>query len=196
MQASIPRLSEAHGRALIRLARAALKEKLGQTAAADPAPGDAALLGDPVLQNNSGIFVTLTIGKCLRGCIGSLEGREPLVAGVRTYALHAAFNDPRFTPLTAQELETIKIEVSVLTPPRPLSYADAEELKAKVRPRVDGVTIRKGDCSATFLPQVWEQLPDTENFLDQLCLKAGLPADTWRSGRLSVETYQVQYFEE
>jgi len=153
-------------------------------------------LRDPALQVQCGTFVTLKSGSQLRGCIGSLAGREPLVDGVRTNALNAAFHDPRFRPLTAKELDQVSIEVSVLTTPQPLDYADAQDLVAKLRPHVDGVTIRKGFTGATFLPQVWDQLTDARTFLSHLCLKAGLAADTWRQGELEVETYQVQYFEE
>ncbi|RJQ69942.1 MAG: AmmeMemoRadiSam system protein A [Desulfobacteraceae bacterium] len=196
MQKSKPQLSDAQGRVLLKLARAALNEKFGITAASDP-PGDLPTdVNDPALQACSGIFVTLKIGACLRGCIGSLVGGEPLFQGVRTYAKHAAFSDPRFKPLTQAELQKVRIEVSVLTPPRALSFDGADDLLAKLRPGVDGVTLRKDYCSATFLPQVWEQLPQPEDFLCQLCLKAGLAPDAWRTGQLGVETYQVQHFEE
>jgi len=140
--------------------------------------------------------VTLKIGGDLRGCIGTLTGREPLVEGVATHALNAAFHDPRFGPLTAEELNRVTIEVSVLGEPQPLRYEGAADLIAKLRPHVDGVILRKGYASATFLPQVWEQLPKPEAFLSHLCLKAGLSGDAWRKGQLEVQTYQVQYFEE
>ena len=143
-----------------------------------------------------GTFVTLTIKGELRGCIGSLEGREPIVDGVRHNAVNAAFHDPRFRPLGRQELDKVTIEVSILSEPQPLAYTDGEDLLGRLRPGTDGVIIRKGYASATFLPQVWEQLPDKEEFLTHLCLKAGLAPDAWRRGDLEVLTYQVQYFEE
>jgi MEMO1 family protein len=189
-------LTPEQGQALLCLARDTLNTHFGRPAGAEASPGPRPSLDDPALQIRCGTFVTLKIGGNLRGCIGSLTGREPLVEGVRTHALNAAFHDPRFRPLTAAELERVAIEVSVLTEPRPLTYAGAEDLIAKLRPQVDGVTIRQGYASATFLPQVWDQLPKPETFLSQLCLKAGLAADAWRQGRLEVETYQVQYFEE
>ncbi|HOS96220.1 MAG TPA: AmmeMemoRadiSam system protein A, partial [Deltaproteobacteria bacterium] len=140
--------------------------------------------------------VTLTMGGELRGCIGSLEARDSIVDGVRHNALNAAFRDPRFPALTRKELDRVRIEVSVLTEPRPLAYTDAQDLLNKIRPGIDGLIIRKGFAAATFLPQVWDQLPDKKEFLEHLCMKAGLPHDAWTKGDLEVQTYQVQYFEE
>lgn len=197
MSDQLTSLTPEQGQVLLRLARQTLNKKLGRSQTAKES--DAGLdtrLDDPELQQSSGVFVTLKINSNLRGCIGTLSGHDPLVQEVRTYALHAAFDDPRFSPLTAEELERVTIEVSVLTQPQPLVYEDVQDLKNKLRPGVDGVTIRKGFASATFLPQVWEQLPTTADFLSHLCLKAGLAADEWRHGGLEVETYQVQYFEE
>ena len=111
-------------------------------------------------------------------------------------ALNAAFHDPRFAPLSEQEFDRVRIEVSVLTAPRPLAFADGEDLVRKLRPKLDGVIVRKGYTSATFLPQVWEQLPRAEDFLSHLCLKAGLARDAWKHPGLEVSAYQVQYFEE
>jgi hypothetical protein len=189
-------LSPEQGQVLLQVARQSLNDKFGRGHASDPATPPAAPLNDPALQASRGVFVTLKMDHDLRGCIGTLTGREPLVQGVREYALHAAFDDPRFKPLTAKELERVTIEVSVLTVPQPLEYSDANDLIAKLRPTVDGVILRKGYHSATFLPQVWEQLPRPESFLSHLCLKAGLDGEAWRRERLEVETYQVQYFEE
>jgi MEMO1 family protein len=189
-------LSEDQGLALVVLARHTLIKHFKRPIAAERQDQIKATLADPALQAPCGTFVTLKIGGQLRGCIGSLVGHQPLVEGVRTNALNAALHDPRFRPLTAKELDRVSIEVSLLTAPQPLEYADAEDLTARLRPRVDGVTIRKGLASATFLPQVWEQLPEVEAFLSHLCQKAGLSGDAWRQGDLEVETYQVQHFEE
>lgn len=194
--ASQSALSKDQGLALVTLARHTLMKHFKQPVAAERQERIRAALADPALQATSGTFVTLKIGGQLRGCIGSLAGHEPLVDGVRTNALNAAFHDPRFRPLTVEELDRVSIEVSVLTAPEPLEYDDAEDLVARLRPHVDGVTIRKGFAGATFLPQVWEQLPEAEAFLSHLCQKAGLSGDAWRKGDLEVETYQVQYFEE
>ncbi len=182
------------GRALVALARRTIGEKLGV-----PAPPDRTLehaLEDEALKAKAGTFVTLTMGTELRGCIGSLEARESLVEGVRHNAVNAAFHDPRFPALTRKELDRVHVEVSVLSEPKPLAYTDARDLLDKLRPGVDGLIIRQGFAAATFLPQVWEQLPDKESFLEHLCMKAGLSPDAWRRGSLEVQTYQAQYFEE
>jgi AmmeMemoRadiSam system protein A len=191
-----PLLTEQQGAILIKLARDSLTEKLGLEGS-PAAPLDLkAAPADPDLRRPGGIFVSLKLDNRLRGCIGTLSARETLADGAAIYAEHAAFHDPRFPALTASELDRIRIEVSVLTPPQPLSFSDAEDLLTKLRPGCDGVILRKGGSSATFLPQVWEQLPQAEDFLSQLCLKAGLAENAWRAERLSIETYQVQYFSE
>ncbi len=153
-------------------------------------------LTDPVYNEKFGTFVTIHLDGRLRGCIGSLEPERPLKDDVRANALNAAFKDPRFEPLTEPEFFKIRIEVSILSRPQTLSFSDGRDLVKKLRPGVDGVIIKKGMARATFLPQVWEQLPTPERFLSQLCLKAGLPADEWENKSLTVQTYQVQYFEE
>ena len=188
------------GQALVRLARRTIAEKFTRTdvltggAFTDNGPGDNLIA--PELQEERGTFVTLKINNRLRGCIGSLTGSEPLLANVQRNALNAAFHDPRFAPLSRDELEQVEIEVSILTEARQLSYSDAEDLLAKLRPQEDGVIIQQGPARATFLPQVWEQLPNPADFLSHLCRKAGLPGDAWCSGDLQVSTYQVQYFHE
>jgi len=111
-------------------------------------------------------------------------------------AVAAAFQDYRFPPLTPPELDEIRIEISRLTPPRKLNYQDPEDLINKLRPRIDGVILRYQTRRGTFLPQVWEQLPSPELFLNRLCLKMGLDQSVWRSAKLQVETYQVEKFQE
>jgi len=138
----------------------------------------------------------LTLSGQLRGCIGNLTSNEPLESGVRRNAINAAFHDPRFAPLNASDLAQIEIEISILSEPRPLKYRDGDDLLNKLRPNIDGVIIRQQAASATFLPQVWEQLPQPQDFLAHLCIKAGLAADSWRNSQLEVSSYQVQYFEE
>jgi AmmeMemoRadiSam system protein A len=154
------------------------------------------LLADRAFQSRRGTFVTLTIDGQLRGCIGNLEASESIAEGIKRNAVNAAFHDPRFPQLDAKELDKIHIEVSILTDPQPLEYRGSKDLIAKLRPHVDGVILRQGSAVATFLPQVWEQLPRPETFLSNLCRKAGLPGDTWQKGQLEIMTYQVQYFEE
>lgn len=186
-------LSDEEGAALLQLARDTITAALTTpTGASEPERPASERLEAP-----GAAFVTLhTRSGALRGCIGSLVGHRPLVDDVRANALAAAFEDPRFPPLTEAELPDVVIEVSVLTSPEPLAYADAAGLVRSLRPGVHGVVIELGWHRATFLPQVWDQLPNTEEFLAHLCYKAGLPANAWHSGDMKVSTYQVQEFEE
>ncbi len=150
----------------------------------------------PTLTEPGASFVTLRRGEQLRGCIGSLTARRPLIEDVRQNALAAAFEDPRFPPLTEAELSQVHIEISVLTKPEPLTYESPDELLHKLRPGIDGVIIEHGWNRGTFLPQVWQQIPNPEKFLTHLCLKARLPGNAWRASELKVYTYQVEKFEE
>jgi AmmeMemoRadiSam system protein A len=186
----------AKGALLLRLARLALAEKLQGGLSPAEAESRRAALADPELQAVRATFVTLKRGGELRGCIGTLCACEPLAASVRRNSCNAAFCDPRFPPLAAAELAGVTIEVSVLSEPRRLEAAGAEELLRRLRPGVDGVVLRRGGAGATFLPQVWDQLARKEDFLKHLCLKAGLPRDAWREAGTEVSTYQVQHFEE
>lgn len=188
----IDKLDESDGKTLIETARRAIAEKLSVKEEGLDKATDA----PPHLQRPMGAFVTLTKNGSLRGCIGHLVAKEPLIEGIRQNSINAAFKDPRFPPLSKDEFDRIKIEVSVLTEPLPLEHSGGRDLLEKLQPKVDGVIIRRGGRQATFLPQVWEQLPDKEKFLSHLCLKAGLPADAWMSGDLEVSTYRVQAFEE
>ena len=190
------RFSEAQGRVLLQLARQTITEKLGGSTAPPASEELLAALDDDRFDLPCGTFVTLKIRGRLRGCIGNLTATESVLDGVRRNAINAALHDPRFSALSKDELERTQIEVSVLSEPQALAYRDGPDLIKKLRPLVDGVIIRKGHASATFLPQVWEQLPGPEDFLNHLCQKAGLPAGAWKNSELEVLTYQVQYFEE
>lgn len=181
------------GKYLISLARKTIEERLKGKKTVETGH-DRTL--PPRFYERRGTFVTLTINGMLRGCIGHIVPQEPVIEGVKENAINAAFKDPRFNPLRRDELDKIKIEVSILTDPQPLEYKDAKELLSKLRPGIDGVIIKKGFHQATFLPQVWEQLPRKEEFLTHLCIKAGLDGDAWRREKLEVLTYQVQAFEE
>ena len=179
------------GLVLLPLARAAIARHLGPD---EPAAPDAPWLDAP-----GACFVTLTSGRApggaLRGCIGSLEARRPLREDVEANAVAAACRDPRFPPLGRAELDDVVMEVSVLSAPTALPAADEAELLARLRPGVDGVVLSACGRRATFLPQVWEQLPDPADFLARLRRKAGLPADYW--GRdVVVETYTVTAWQE
>jgi AmmeMemoRadiSam system protein A len=196
MADSTLQLTQEQGEILVRLARRTLEAQLGSPPAQHESEALNARLQDPSFQENRGTFVCLKLEGQLRGCIGSLMGVGPVAEGVRRNAVNAAFQDPRFEPLSAQELDRVRIEVSVLTAPQMLEFNDGVDLLARLRPYVDGVIIRKGLASATFLPQVWEQLPQPDIFLANLCRKAGLPPDAWRHSPLEVLTYQVQAFSE
>lgn len=148
------------------------------------------------LLKNGAAFVTLTRSGELRGCIGSLEAYRPLYIDVISHALNAAFKDPRFYPLDISELSDIKIEISVLSERKEVSYSDFSDLKKKIIPGVHGVYLTHKNHSATFLPQVWDQLPDHEQFFGHLCNKAGLPYDFMLTEKAGIETYTVENFEE
>ena len=141
-------------------------------------------------------FVTLTIHGLLRGCIGTLEAYQSLAEDVQEHAIAAGLQDYRFPPVQAEELNQIEIEVSRLSEPRPLSYATPQELLQRLRPGVDGVVLRDGMRRATFLPQVWEKLPDPAEFLEHLCAKMGADPDLWKRKKLEVLVYQVEEFHE
>ncbi len=189
-------LSEAQGQLLVRLARQTLMERLGKQIRQADIDSLNTALKDSCFKSSCGTFVTLKINEQLRGCIGNLTSDTPLASGVRRNAINAAFHDPRFAPLSTSELDQVEIEISILSEPQPLKYRDGDDLIKKLRPHIDGVIIRKGHASATFLPQVWEQLPLPQDFLTHLCMKAGLAADSWQNPELEISIYQVQYFEE
>lgn len=133
----------------------------------------------PALQGLGASFVTLHLKGSLRGCIGSLEARRPLIEDVAENAFAAAFRDPRFQPLTRPEYGLLDIAISVLTPPEPMTFANEQDLMTQIRPCVDGLILQAAGRRGTFLPSVWESLPDTLSFLRQLKRKAGLPEDYW-----------------
>jgi AmmeMemoRadiSam system protein A len=141
-------------------------------------------------------FVTLTKNAELRGCIGSLEAIRPLAEDVRVHAVAAALEDYRFPPVHTNEVTQILIEISRLTAPKRIDYRDTDELINLLRPGLDGVVIQRGVQRATFLPQVWEKVPDVEIFLAMLCRKMGLSSDCWRGTDVKISTYRVEKFSE
>jgi len=158
-------------------------------------PMDDSLL--PVhLREQGASFVTLTVRGQLRGCIGALEPYQSLAEDVREHAVAAALEDPRFPPVNERELNRIEIEISRLTPPIPLDYKDANDLLSKLHPQVDGIILRDASRRATFLPQVWEKIPDPVEFLNNLCYKMGASPDLWQKKHLEVLIYQVEEFHE
>ena len=124
-------------------------------------------------------FVTLTLFKQLRGCIGSLQASRPLWKDVQENAIHAGFHDPRFPPVDESEIKNLNIEISVLSTPEQLQYKDEKDLLKKLNKKI-GLILKSGYRSATFLPQVWEELPDKVEFLENLSMKAGLNKDAWK----------------
>jgi AmmeMemoRadiSam system protein A len=148
------------------------------------------------LREPGATFVTLTEREMLRGCVGALEAYQPLAEDVREHTVTAALEDYRFPPVSPEEVPRIKIEISRLTAPKPLEYDKPEDLLKLLRPGIDGVVLREGLRRATFLPQVWEKLPDPREFLAHLCLKMGVDANYWRYHKLQVYTYQVEEFHE
>jgi AmmeMemoRadiSam system protein A len=149
------------------------------------------------LREDGASFITLTVRGELRGCIGALEAYQPLAEDVREHAVAAALEDPRFAPVSERELSGITIEVSRLTRPIPLEYKDGDDLVSKLRPHVDGIILRDTfGHRATFLPQVWEKIPDPVEFLNHLCEKMGLSENAWRAKHLEISTYQVEEFHE
>jgi AmmeMemoRadiSam system protein A len=179
-------------RFLLKLAR----DSITRATAQKPLPDfDLASLS-PDLKKAGASFVTLTTGGRLRGCIGALEAYQPLAEDVREHAAAAAMEDYRFPPVQPGEVASLHIEISRLTPAHPLEYADTEDLLAKIHPGVDGIILQGGGRRATFLPQVWEQVPDKEEFLSHLCMKMGASANLWRTKKLGVLIYQVEEFHE
>jgi AmmeMemoRadiSam system protein A len=186
------RLTEEEGRYLLSVARKTIEQKISNL--------EAQVEFDSFESNKfsekRGTFVTLTIDDGLRGCIGNISPQESLLDGVKANAINAAFRDPRFRPLSGKEWEKVKIEISILTDPKPLDYSNRKDLLENMRPGTAGVILKKGYNQSTFLPQVWEQLPEKKEFLTHLCLKAGLDGNEWEKEKLEVLTYQVQAFEE
>ena len=176
------------GATLLTLARNAIAAHFGQ-------PQAIVAVDLPEMAKKGATFVTLTQQGQLRGCIGSLEAWRPLLQDVQENARAAAFRDPRFEPLRADELPYTRVEVSLLTPPEPMNFASEAEALAQLRPLIDGVIFTAGSRRSTFLPQVWEQLPEAREFMARLKQKAGLPANYWGPD-VRLERYTVQKWKE
>jgi len=179
---------------VIALAKAAILVALNQPENFDL---ENALKTYPALEENGAVFVTLNTepNEQLRGCIGSLEAYRPLYKDIISNAQSAALRDPRFKPLTLKELKDIKLEVSILSKPTPLEYSNTDNLKSKIVPFEDGVVLKLDGQHATYLPQVWEQLPKFDDFFSSLCLKANL-GNNCLSSHPKISTYQVKKYKE
>ena len=180
---------EIDGKLLLALAREEVERVLGGRVSS-PQRSSASWLRSP-----AATFVTIKERGALRGCIGSLEARRPLIDDLRANARAAAFEDPRFPPVGLDELPELRFEVSLLSPPEPLPVATEEELLARLRPGIDGLVLSRGRYRGTFLPQVWEDLPDPRDFVRHLKAKAGLPPVGWPEG-MAVSRYTVKKWSE
>ena len=187
-------LTKEQGNQLLHFAREAISiymEKKEYLKVKDP---------DAWLLENRATFVTLKIRGKLRGCIGHLHAIQDVHKDVIDNAVAAAFFDSRFSALKKEELDKVHIEISVISPPETLQFKGSEDLLRKLDDK-KGVTLidkLNGLTLSTFLPQVWEEIPDRKEFLSNLCVKAGLPEDYWEkhTDKLHVEVYAVEIFGE
>ena len=189
------------GAILLEIARVSLVETLrgapgeGGGGGGSPPPPRGTRGDEPWLDEIGASFVSLHRGGELRGCIGTVEAYRPLREDVRRNALAAALRDPRFPPLEPAELDEVEIEVTVLSTPEPMRFADEADALAQLRPGEDGLLLSWGGHRSTFLPQVWESLPDPEAFLASLKKKAGLAPDFWHPD-LELRRYSATHWSE
>ncbi len=169
---------------LLETARASIQHGLDQGKALEVHTADY----PDELQAERACFVTLQIAGELRGCIGHLQAMQPLIDDVAENAWAAAFQDPRFAPLSQAEFPRLEIHISILSPPQAMTFTSQEDLLAQIRPGIDGLILEDGYRRGTFLPSVWESLPDTSDFLAHLKLKAGFPANYW-SDKIRISRY-------
>jgi len=174
-----PAIGADEARSLIAIARDSIRHGIETGEPLDVTGSDSFTEG---LSRHGASFVTLNLEGSLRGCIGSIEARRPLVQDVALNAFAAAFRDPRFPPLSADELERIELHVSLLAPTQPLEVTNEDELLAALRPGIDGLILEDPPYRSVFLPQVWESLPEPAEFVAHLKRKAGLPASHWSAG--------------
>jgi AmmeMemoRadiSam system protein A len=180
-------MTDERGEVLLPIARAAIARVLNMPHTADESA--------PWLAEPGACFVTLTQFGELRGCIGSLQAREPLLADVKSNAVSAALRDPRFTPLTIEELDITTVEISLLSESQEIQVRDEADALAQLRPNIDGIIFEYERYRSTFLPQVWESLAQPRDFLAMLRRKAGLPDDFWAEG-VKLSRYTVTKWSE
>lgn len=188
-EADHPPLSTEARETLLRIAGESIRNGLQQ---GEPLQISASDFSDE-LQQRRASFVTLNRGGNLRGCIGHLEAVLPLIEDVAENAFSAAFRDPRFPPLSDREMTDLEIHISVLTPASPMDFESENDLLDRIRPGIDGLILEEGYHRGTFLPSVWESLPDAKSFLLHLKQKAGLPVNHW-SDKIKVSRYQTESF--
>ena len=178
---------ESAGRVLLPIARAAISRALGVPRVADETAS--------WLSGHGACFVTLTQNGELRGCIGTLQAHRALLADVKSNAVSAAIHDPRFMPLSSEELDVTTVEISLLSPTTAMDVRDEADALAQMRPNIDGIVFEFGRYRSTFLPQVWEDLAQPRQFLAMLRRKAGLPEDFWEEG-VKLSRYTVTKWSE
>jgi AmmeMemoRadiSam system protein A len=191
MSSTDSRLTSEDRATLLRVARQSIEHGLrhGRPMRVDPAD-----FAEP-LRPIRATFVTLQLAGKLRGCIGTLEAREPLVIDVAEHSYAAAFEDPRFEPLSIDEFPELEVHISILSPAEPIRFDSEKDLLAQLQPGIDGLILRLGHRRATFLPSVWESLREPGQFLAHLKQKAGLAPDSW-SDRMEFERYGTDSFGE
>lgn len=175
------------GAILLPIARASIAQALGRDAQASEQ--------EPWLREPGATFVTLKQAEQLRGCVGSLKAHRPLLEDLKANAQAAAFRDPRFAPLTAAEFERTRVEVSLLSPLESMPFESERDALSQLRPNIDGIVFEYGYHQSTFLPQVWEDLPDPAEFMSHLKHKAGLPPDFW-DAEVKLSRYTVSKWSE
>lgn len=190
----IIKLTDPQGLFLLKIARNTIAKKLN----ADNVIiiNQDSLIKDTIFQDKRGVFITIHKDGHLRGCIGNIEPEESIIKSVKNNAINAAFKDPRFSPLKISEFNIIDLEISILTIPEKLNFKNGSDLLSQIKPSQHGVIVKSKNRKATFLPQVWDQLPKKEEFLSHLCIKAGLSSSFWEKELCEILTYNVQYFKE
>ena len=181
------KLDAGRGKIMLDIARAAISRSLNVPKLADETA--------PWLAEYGACFVTLTQNNELRGCIGSLQAHCRLLDDIKNNAVSAALRDPRFQPLSAEELDRTRIEISLLSPPQEMIFNDEVDALKQLRPHIDGVIFQYGQYRSTFLPQVWEQLPEPQQFMAHLKHKAGLQVNFW-SPEVKLSRYTVEKWKE
>lgn len=187
-QQNAPENVDHRGNVLLAIARATISEALGECV-------NEVNESSPWLQEKGATFVTLTKNQALRGCIGTIEAYRPLLVDIKANAFAAAFRDPRFSPLTADELDLVRVEVSLLSAIQPISFSSERDALLQLQSGIDGVVFEFGTYRSTFLPQVWEQLPDPVVFMAHLKHKAGLDFDFW-DDKIKLYRYSVSKWKE